>query len=168
MKIWSQQNLRQSQHSDIIFRGNRYAQPGSVCMHRFRAAAAYAQNVPGDALRSSSSITHERNFQQIMIDKRLVPFGGLKKEPFSGSHHGMRYLLAGDDGKNSTTFTAYVYPEPWCFEQTPEDQKESATFPLSEEGMDQAMAWLNERFETEKKRWLQAAQDTMHTIAKKV
>ena len=80
----------------------------------------------------------------------------------------MRYLLAGDDGKNSTTFTAYVYPEPWCFEQTPEDQKESATFPLSEEGMDQAMAWLNERFETEKKQWLQAAQDTMHTIAKKV
>lgn len=103
-----------------------------------------------------------------MIDKRLVPFGGLKKEPFSGSHQGMRYFLIGDDGKNSTTFTAYVYPEPWCFEQTPDDQKESASFPLSEEGMDQAVAWLNERFETEKKRWLQASQNSMHTIAGKV
>ena len=39
-----------------------------------------------------------------MIDKRLIPYGGLKKEPFSGSHNGMRYLFRGDDGKNSTTF----------------------------------------------------------------
>ena len=103
-----------------------------------------------------------------MIDKRLVPYSGLKKEPFSGSHQGMRYYLAGDDGKNSTTFTAYVYPEPWCFEDTPNDQKESASFPLSDEGMDQAMAWLNERFEAEKKQWMQAALDSMHTIAGKV
>lgn len=103
-----------------------------------------------------------------MIDKRLVPYSGLKKEPFSGSHQGMRYYLAGDDGKNSTSFTAYVYPEPWCFEETPDDQKESASFPLSDEGMDQAMAWLHERFEAEKKRWAQAALDSMHTIAGKV
>ena len=63
-----------------------------------------------------------------MIDKRLVPFSGLKKEPFSGSHQGMRYLLAADNGRDSTTFTAYVYPEPWCFEETPDDEKESASF----------------------------------------
>ncbi len=50
-----------------------------------------------------------------MIDKRLVPYNGLKKEPFSGSHNGMRYFMNGDDGKNSTTFTVWVYPEPWCF-----------------------------------------------------
>lgn len=103
-----------------------------------------------------------------MIDKRLVPVSGLKKEPFSGSHHGMRYFLKGDDGKNSTTFTVYIYPEPWCFEQTPEEEKEQASFPLTEEGMDQAVHWLYERFETEKKRWTQAARDAMHTIAEKV
>ena len=51
-----------------------------------------------------------------MIDKRLIPYGGLKKGPFSGSHHGMRYMMNGDDGKNSTTFSVWVYPEPWCFE----------------------------------------------------
>ena len=28
-----------------------------------------------------------------MIDKRLVPYSGLKKEPFSGSHNGMRYMM---------------------------------------------------------------------------
>lgn len=102
-----------------------------------------------------------------MIDKRLIPVGGLKKEPFSGSHNGMRYLFQGDDGKNSTTFTVFIYPEPWCFEQTPEDQIERANFPLSEEGMDHAIAWLFERFESEKERWLNAAKEMMHTIGKK-
>ena len=29
-----------------------------------------------------------------MIDKKLIPYGGLKKEPFSGTHHGMRYSFA--------------------------------------------------------------------------
>ena len=52
-----------------------------------------------------------------MIDKRLVPVNGLKKEPFSGCHHGMRYYFLCDDSKES--FTAFVYPEPWCFEQLP-------------------------------------------------
>lgn len=101
-----------------------------------------------------------------MIDKKLIPYGGLKKEPFSGSHNGMRYFFQGDDGKNSTTFTVYIYPEPWCFEQTPDDQKESASFPLSDEGMDQAVAWLFERYEAEHDRWTSALQDMMHTVKK--
>lgn len=101
-----------------------------------------------------------------MIDKKLIPVGGLKKEPFSGSHNGMRYLFRGDDGKNSTTFTVFIYPEPWCFEQTPEDQIEQENFPLSEEGMDLAIAWLLEKFEAEKERWLNAAKEMMHKVNK--
>lgn len=99
-----------------------------------------------------------------MIDKRLVPYGGLKKEPFSGSHNGMRYYMIGDDGKNSSTFSVYVYPEPWCFEQTPDEEKEHKSFPLSEEGIDQAVSWLRERYETEKERWKNASIDTMHAV----
>ena len=101
-----------------------------------------------------------------MIDKRLIPYGGLKKEPFSGSHHGMRYMMNGDDGKNSTTFSVWVYPEPWCFEQTPDEEKEHAVFSLSDEGMDQAIAWLNERYEAKKERWNRSLQDMMHTITR--
>ena len=76
----------------------------------------------------------------------------------------MRYLFRGDDGKNSTTFTVFIYPEPWCFEDTPEDEKESCTFPMSEEGMDQAVAWLFERFESEKERWTTSSKEMMHTV----
>lgn len=68
-----------------------------------------------------------------MIDKRLIPMG-TEKEPFSGSHNGMRYLFRGDDGKNSTTFTVFIYPEPWCFEDTPDDEKESCTFLCQRKG----------------------------------
>ena len=99
-----------------------------------------------------------------MIDKRLVPYSGLKKEPFSGSHNGMRYMMRSDNGRDSTTFTVFVYPEPWCFEQTPEDQIESHTFDLSEEGLDLAITWLWERFEAERDRWTQASQEIMHTV----
>ena len=99
-----------------------------------------------------------------MIDKKLIPYSGLKKEPFSGSHHGMRYFFQGDDGKSSTTFTVYIYPEPWCFEETPEEEKEKKSFPLSDEGMDDAIAWLWDRFETEKSKWLDAAKKTMHIV----
>lgn len=97
-----------------------------------------------------------------MIDKRLVPVNGLKKEPFSGCHHGMRYYFLCDDSKES--FTAFVYPEPWCFEQTPDEEKTSASFPVSEEGMDDAIAWLFEQYESNKTKWHAADRDCMHIV----
>lgn len=95
-----------------------------------------------------------------MIDKQFIPVGGLKKEPFSGSHHGMRYYFQCDESKE--TFTLFVYPEPWAFEKTPEDQKQSASFPMSEEGMDAAIAWLWEMYESQKEKWHTAYKDRMH------
>lgn len=97
-----------------------------------------------------------------MIDKRLVPVNGLKKEPFSGCHQGMRYYFLCDDSKES--FTAFVYPEPWCFEQTPDVEKTSASFPVSEEGMDDAIAWLFEQYESNKTKWHAADRDCMHIV----
>ena len=45
-----------------------------------------------------------------------------------------------------------------------EEEKEQKTFPLSDEGMDEAIAWLFERFETEKSKWLNASRDAMHIV----
>lgn len=102
-----------------------------------------------------------------MIDKKLIPVNGLKKEPFSGSHNGMRYLFRGDNGRESTSFTVFVYPEPWCFEQTPNEEKESASFPLTDEGMDLAIAWLFEKYEVHKDCWSDAQKDMMRILKKK-
>ena len=68
-----------------------------------------------------------------MIDKKLIPVKGLKKEPFSGSHFGMRYYFCADDTKEN--FLVFVYPEPWSFEKTPDEQKTQNTFPMTEDGM---------------------------------
>ena len=97
-----------------------------------------------------------------MIDKNLIPVGGLKKEPFSGGHHGMRYFFRSDESRE--TFTVFVYPEPWSFEQTPEDEKTSASFPMSDEGMDAAIAWLFEMYETQKEVWNSAQKNCMHIV----
>lgn len=97
-----------------------------------------------------------------MIDKKLIPVGGLKKESFSGSHCGMRYYFCADESKE--TFSVFIYPEPWSFEQTPEEEKQSASFPMSEEGMDSAIAWLFEMYETQKATWENAEKNCMHIV----
>lgn len=97
-----------------------------------------------------------------MIDKKLIPVGGLKKEPFSGGHHGMRYFFRSDESKE--TFSVFVYPEPWSFEETPDEEKHSASFPMSDEGMDSAIAWLFEMYEEKKESWIAAETNCMHIV----
>ena len=63
----------------------------------------------------------------------------LKKEPFSGSQGGMRYYIAA----SGDSLAAYVYPEPWCFEATPEDQKTWKEFPFTQDGLSDAVAWID-------------------------
>ena len=67
-----------------------------------------------------------------------------KKESFTGSYKGMRYLLKKDNEEESTIFRCYVWPGPYNFATTPESQKVMATFPFTEEGKQQAIDWMNE------------------------
>ena len=46
-----------------------------------------------------------------------------------------------------------IYPEPFCFEVTAEEEKEARDFPFTKEGFDGAVAWLNEQYEAQKDRW---------------
>lgn len=94
-----------------------------------------------------------------MIDKTLIPVGGLKKEPFSGEHHGMRYYFCADEDK--TSFSVFIYPDPWSFEKTPDEEKRSTSFPMTNEGMDAAIAWLQNAFESERERWHAAYENRM-------
>ena len=97
-----------------------------------------------------------------MIDKTLVPVGGIKKEPFSGEHYGMRYYFCADEDK--TTFSVYIYPDPWSFEKTPAENKESKSFPMNDEGMDSAIEWLLAKYEEEKEKWHAAYENRMHIL----
>ena len=50
-------------------------------------------------------------------------------------------------------FTATVFPGPLCFELTADQTKESATFPFDGEGLDAAIAWLNQKYDEKPEEW---------------
>ena len=78
----------------------------------------------------------------------------LKKSEFTGSHQGMRYRLEGiTDEEGNKRLKVTVWPEPFNFFKTPEEQKESCVLDFSEDGVIDAIAWMNDRLFEEKDKW---------------
>lgn len=78
----------------------------------------------------------------------------LKKTEFTGCHQGMRYRLEGvTDAEGQKRLRVTVWPEPFNFFTTPEEEKESAEFLFHEDGVVDAVAWMNDRLFQEKDRW---------------
>lgn len=71
----------------------------------------------------------------------------VKKEDYTGSYKGLRYMLHQATVEDEKKLQVYIWPEPFGFEATPEEKKLSELFPFSEDGMTQAIAWMNERYE---------------------
>lgn len=88
-----------------------------------------------------------------MIDKNIIHLNFIKKEPQSGSYQGMRYLFARGKNEDGDCIDVTIWPEPLCFVKTPPEQKETRQFPLTIEGKDDAVEWLNEQYEEQKERW---------------
>lgn len=79
----------------------------------------------------------------------------IKKEEYSGSMDGMRYLLkkVHSEETDSDVIRVTVWPEPLNVLRTPEEQKTSIEVPLTKEGVDEAADWLNEQYETRLDYW---------------
>ncbi len=105
-----------------------------------------------------------------MIDLHgQISMAFLKKSRFTGSYRGMRYLLQKaervarkrsdgkseaakrpEDGKSEakeTVLEAVIWPEPYNYETTGEDKKHGKDFPFQDEGLREAVEWLNREFE---------------------
>lgn len=80
----------------------------------------------------------------------------LKKTEFTGCHNGMRYRLEGVAGEEGKKLFVTVWPEPFNFFKTPTQQKMSESFSFDEDGVVDAVAWMNDRFMEDKDRWEQA------------
>ncbi len=93
-----------------------------------------------------------------MINRQdILSMEYLKKTEFTGSHRGMRYRLEGVSDGEGKKLRVTVWPEPFNFFTTPDEQKESADFSFDEDGVTDAVAWMNNRLFEEKDRWDQAA-----------
>ena len=83
----------------------------------------------------------------MITTEEILNMNFYKKEKFTGSYKGMRYLVKKDkDDAENDIFRATVWPGPYNFATTPDDQKISATFPFTEEGKQQAVDWMNEQW----------------------
>lgn len=77
----------------------------------------------------------------------------LKKTEFTGCCQGMRYRLEEIVQEDGRQLKATVWPEPFNFFKTPQEQKQSAVFPFAEEGVEEAVAWMNERLVEDAVKW---------------
>ena len=80
-----------------------------------------------------------------------------KKEKFTGSYKGMRYLLQKDSIEipsdnpeqsieKQDIFRCYLWPGPYNFATTPDEQKSMAIFPFTIDGKQAAVDWMNEQW----------------------
>ena len=84
--------------------------------------------------------------------KDMMPVPYLKKAPFTGSYKGMRYLLRKRENENGETYLeAVLWPDVFCFEKTPEEEKQSGQFEFTGEGIEAAVDWLNSEYEKQSK-----------------
>nr|WP_317379386.1 hypothetical protein [uncultured Faecalimonas sp.] len=77
-----------------------------------------------------------------------IPF--LKKSAFSGSFRQMRYRLekaASDEGEK---LRATCWWRDVCWEKVLEEEKHCAQFSFDKEGLAEAVAWMNQKYEEEK------------------
>ena len=87
-------------------------------------------------------------------------------EAFFGSYKGMRYRLAREplenvkfvpvDKRGPATLMATVWPEPYAYGKTDDSLKTSENFEVSQEGLESAVAWINQQYESRKSEWEQS------------
>ncbi len=71
-----------------------------------------------------------------------IPY--FKKTVFTGSYKTMRYLIGKAEEEGEMVLRAWYWKGPYASVYVPEEKKISAAFPFSEDGISQAIAWLNE------------------------
>ena len=99
------------------------------------------------------------NSRKSLYDKQeFYRKGAILKASFQG----MRYQVEKWQKDNEEEcFRAAIWPEPFCFEKTPEENKTYAYCPYTEEGLDDVYDWLCTQYDEKKDRWDQAGESAM-------
>lgn len=92
-----------------------------------------------------------------MLDRsEYMPLEYFKKQRWSGSYQGMRFLFQKQTEEETAYLVVTVWKEPYSFEATPEEKKTTERFGLDEEGRLQAIRWLEQQYEERQDEWKQA------------
>lgn len=80
-----------------------------------------------------------------MIQRRdLLTFHFYKKEKFTGSCCGMRYLIQKEQNGDTEVFAVYSWPGPYNFAVTPKEAKVKKEFPFAEQSLEEITDYLND------------------------
>ncbi len=71
-----------------------------------------------------------------------------KKEMFNGSCGKMRYRIAKKEEEDKKNLQVTLWPGPYNYATTAEDLKITAQFEYSNQGLKDAVAYLNQQYET--------------------
>lgn len=87
--------------------------------------------------------------------KDFMPINYLKKEKFTGSHQGMRFRMekAELDGEERPKLKVAVWPEPYGYDATPQEEKTVTLLEFDADGIAKGVEWINEQFESQQLRW---------------
>lgn len=97
-----------------------------------------------------------------------MPLEFLKKQKWSGSFQGMRFLLhkveevrqepveGEEQERKEVWLEAVVWKEPYSYEATDEDAKLRKRFSFDDAGREQAILWLEEIYDNRQEEWKQA------------
>ncbi len=88
--------------------------------------------------------------------KDVMPINYYKKEAFTGSYQGMRYMIRKHEDDEGAKLEVIVWPQPFCFEKTDEDKKIHALFSFDEEGILEAVDWMNDIHSDKKEIFLES------------
>lgn len=68
-----------------------------------------------------------------------------KADSYTGCREGLRYRLKRHQTEGGTVLQAAAWPEPFNFNKTPEEEKSYCEFDFSEDGLSDAVRWLNQK-----------------------
>ncbi len=94
----------------------------------------------------------------MIVREDILSMEYLKKTEYTGCHQGMRYRLEGVLQEEKKQLKVTVWPEPFNFFSTPDEQKQSELFAFDEDGVVDAIAWMNDRLFEEKEKWDHASE----------
>ena len=83
-----------------------------------------------------------------MIDlDGMISIPYLKKTVFTGSHTGMNFMIRKISGDEGDRIQGIVWPGPFSFAASEDEKKTFHEFEFSEEGLKNAVLWINEYYE---------------------
>ena len=116
----------------------------------------------GGYVNNNKSVFQEENKEEpkkLISDEDIAKATSnyVKKEEYTGSMNGMRYMLKKKvvprDDQEETCLEVIIWPEPYGYARTEEEKKLRKDFPFSEDGLKEAVVYLNQQFEDQRVLW---------------